>query len=312
MKQFENIFNEYYSEKNFVDRFKSDNEAVDVIIPLINTNDLWKENLYSFYREIPINRLLIGDGGCTDDSLKIAKKFPRVEILNHHEFKSQGYSIKKLIEEVNTEWFIYLHADVFLPEEWYDIMATHKSEYDWFETYRKMTILFEYWIDRQNKADRAFSGSQMGRKDAFKNVVSQIDDDYLQRNEDIILAELIKAQGLKYGRVNDTFHYHQTMNKKGELEPNIKEVDIKKESDPTWEARIFDMQYKGLIKYLNPQKYLAMNANNAIYQSRKLNSTNWKTVKKWTKKTNKHWIPYLDRFYGIKSKLKRILEIILE
>ena len=31
-------------------------------------------SLYSFYREIPINRLIIGDVGSTDDSLEILKK----------------------------------------------------------------------------------------------------------------------------------------------------------------------------------------------------------------------------------------------
>jgi len=33
---------------------------VDVIIPVKNTGPCWRESLDSFYREIPINRLLIG------------------------------------------------------------------------------------------------------------------------------------------------------------------------------------------------------------------------------------------------------------
>ena len=111
------IFERFYSEESFADRFiEKEEEGVDVIIPLLNTSELWKNNLYSFYREIPINRLLIGDGGCTDDSIAIVKEFPRVEILDQRNYYSQGYCERELIEHVETEWFIYLHADVYLPE----------------------------------------------------------------------------------------------------------------------------------------------------------------------------------------------------
>src|SRR6185503_15769259 len=73
----QSVFREYFSEQPFVDRFASRPEhAVDVIIPIIHTNELWRVNLLSLYREIPIARLLIGDGGCIDDSLDVARQFP--------------------------------------------------------------------------------------------------------------------------------------------------------------------------------------------------------------------------------------------
>ena len=36
-------------------------ERVDVIVPVKNTSDNWKACLNSFYREIPINRLLVSE-----------------------------------------------------------------------------------------------------------------------------------------------------------------------------------------------------------------------------------------------------------
>ena len=48
-----------------------DLDRVDVIVPVKNTRGNWKACLDSFYREIPINQLLIGDGGCTDDTIEI-------------------------------------------------------------------------------------------------------------------------------------------------------------------------------------------------------------------------------------------------
>jgi len=52
------IFREYYDKKPFIDRFLTQpNGSIDVIIPVVHTNELWEANLYSFYREIPINKL---------------------------------------------------------------------------------------------------------------------------------------------------------------------------------------------------------------------------------------------------------------
>jgi len=113
------IFEEFYSEESFVDRLKEKGEdGVDVIIPLLNTNELWKRNLYSFYREIPINRLLIGDGGCTDDSIEIALKFPRAKIFKQEHLGALGY--KPPAPETVQSWF----------KKWYNSFGQVKSVSD--------------------------------------------------------------------------------------------------------------------------------------------------------------------------------------
>jgi len=302
----QSIFNKYYSKEEFIDRLElKKEESVDVIIPLINTNELFEKNLYSIYREIPINRLLIGNGGCTDNSIEIVKKFPRVIIIDQSKYKSQGYCIKELIENVKTDWFIYLHADVYLPKNWYDKMKKHQNEYDWYECYQKLTTLLEFWYENQQKQERAFSGSQMGRTKAFKNILPKIDDDYLQRNEDIIFHELILQQGYKYGRVSDCFHYHQAMNRRGEMEPKFKRISIEKERDEKWEKRIFNMQARGIIKYLRPKKYLINIVNNSIYTLYNLGVLDWQEFKNWTKKTNPIWLKYIKKKGSWKQRIAR-------
>ena len=73
----ESIFAELYASEPLVDRFADDPvHAVDVIIPVINANELWERNLQSFYREIPIRRLLIGDGGCSDTTIPTVRGSP--------------------------------------------------------------------------------------------------------------------------------------------------------------------------------------------------------------------------------------------
>src|SRR5688500_9369738 len=99
----ESIFQRYYKTETLVDRFARDaSRAIDVIIPVIHTTELWHNNLISIYREIPVNRLWISDGGCKDDSIAIAQKFPRVTVLDHRAYKSLGYCLRKLIEVVET------------------------------------------------------------------------------------------------------------------------------------------------------------------------------------------------------------------
>ena len=127
------IFEEYYTKQPFHDRFISDNEnAIDVIVPVYHTNELWQANLTSIYREVPVSRLLISDGGCIDDSIEIVSKFPRVSVLDHREYKTLGKCIAELIKMVDTKWFIYLHSDVYLPPGWFDTMIKYNNKYDWY------------------------------------------------------------------------------------------------------------------------------------------------------------------------------------
>ena len=174
------IFERYYGEARLEDRYARDTTgAVDVIIPLLTVNDAFHANLCSYYREIPIQRLLIGDGGCSEATLAVLRSFPRVELIPQQENKTLGYCLRQLIEKVETEWFVYLHADVYLPEGWFDAMARHQRDYDWFECNRRMSVLVDYPQERQNAAERPYSGSQMGRRRAFEPFLEEIEDDYL-------------------------------------------------------------------------------------------------------------------------------------
>ncbi|MEP1094949.1 MAG: hypothetical protein ABJG78_07545 [Cyclobacteriaceae bacterium] len=287
------IFREYYGSFELEDRFLSDTEnAIDVIIPVLNTNDLWKTNLHSFYKEIPINRLLIGDGGCTDDTLDIVREFPRVEVVSLKD-TSLGFRIRKLIELVETTFFIYLHSDVYLPSNWYDDMEKYKDKYDWFECKRRMTVLIDFWSHDPKDQKRALSGSQFGRTDIMKKVSSKIEDDYSYRQEDIIFAELLEQEGGKYHIVEDTFHFHQTMNKVGAEVPMYKSINVEREADRDTEIMIFDTQVRGLIKYLKPKKYLITMANYCLFQLYQRDAMDWSEFRRWVKETNPVWLKFI-------------------
>ena len=76
---------------------------------------------------------------------------------------------------------------MYLPENWFQNMKKYQKDYDWFECERYNTIIIQYNEPNLKYRERAYSGCQMGRKKAFEYIIPKIDDDYLYRNEDIVL-----------------------------------------------------------------------------------------------------------------------------
>jgi len=218
---------------------------IDVICPIkYGTPVTWHANLMNWYRELPIARLLIGDGGSVeDDTFQVLEHCPRVEVINQHDHFSQGYSIQDLVSRVESPWFVYLHADVQLAAGWYAEMCRHQDQYDWMECERWMVELDTgrcYCAHQQNSADRPYSGSQMGRLAAFKPFLGKIGDDYLFRNEDFIFRALVEEHGGKYGRVMSARHYHQ----------------LGGHGTATKQPDVYGNFTRGIVKYCQPNEFL--------------------------------------------------------
>ena len=64
-------------------------------------------------------------------------------------------------------------------------------------------------------------------------------------------SHLIEQAGYRYGRVEETFHYHQQMRKRTAWG---REVRVQFDVEPTREEEIRTclMQAKGIVKYMNP------------------------------------------------------------
>jgi hypothetical protein len=291
----ESIFQKYYRPEQFADRFTRDRSgAIDVIIPVIHTNELWEKNLMSIYREIPVNRLLISDGGCKDNSIDIVTQFPRVTVLDHKAYKTLGYCLRKLIEAVDTEWFIYLHSDVYLPDGWFDKMRAHQPEYDWFGCPMRITVQAEYPnTDKLFHELRPYAGSQMGRKAAFVEGMAAIDDDFVYRQEDFVLAQAVERHGFRHGRIEDTFHYHQVMHKESPWARKIKRVAVQVEWSRDEEVRAATMQVKGIVKYLTPSRALVLEAEHMIRRLLELDATTLPEMMDWIARTNPAWVEHI-------------------
>ena len=303
--QTDSIFSEYYKAQPFQDRFLTEPEkAVTVIIPVIHTNELWEINLISFYREIPIAEVIIGDGGCIDNSIEIAKKFPRVRVLDHKAYKSLGFSIRNMIEEVKTDWFIYNHSDVYLPAGWFDKMQKNQGSYDWFGCRMRHTVMVEYDLDY---GERPWAGTQMGKKALFEAGIKNIDDDFVYRQEDFVFSDIVRKAGGREGFIDEAFHFHQTMRKLTPWSRKIKGLKIDVEMSPEEELRTNDMQAKGIVKYLDPiSPWLIHGAIHSTYNLIQLKKYTPDEIYSWIEKTNPVWLPIIKN--GIfKLKIKNYL-----
>lgn len=288
------IFQEYYSEQSFTDRFVEDpSNAIDVVIPVYHTNELWHANLISIYREVPVRRLLISDGGVIDDSIEVVKKFPRVEVLNHRHYKSLGKCIAELIKAVSAEWFIYLHSDVYLPPGWFDTMMPYSSQYDWYGCPMNITVLANY---RLIEPLRPYAGSQIGRKAAFEKGIDVVEDDYVYRQEDFVFNRIVEDAGFKTGKVEDTFHYHQVMFRQSAgFDLNIRQVKVETHTSEKEILRTQDTQLRGIVKYLDPkEKYVIDDFNAHVRTMLAGKLITYRTFRRWIKLQNPAWLPYFN------------------
>jgi hypothetical protein len=249
---------------------------IDVIVPVLHSNDLWRENLRSFYREIPINRLIIGDAGCIDDTIPIASEFPRVEIVNHRNLATLGASIADLISRVSTLKFAYLQSDVNLPSGWFAAMESKSKEFPWVGSPMQVVTMLDYKVDYSGR--RPLAGAQLGETAVFGGLQEFIKDDYVYRQEDFVLEEYVRQ---------------------------IKLAESKSENQ-----RVSNTQLYGLIKYCDPLIREVRIAAYGAYQDRDGNQIVrlWETIK-FSRKHNKSWNSLVLRF-GVKLTIVKFISFL--
>jgi hypothetical protein len=136
----------------------------------------------------------------------------------------------------------------------------------------------------------------MGRKAAFANVTPQIDDDYLYRNEDIIFADLVKREGYRYGRVTDTFHFHQVMHKPSRWRRKLKRVDVHLDLGRDEEVRSNETYVRGIVKYLRPNETtrdVRDSIRFPILRLHDLGEASAEQIHDWVEKERPEWLPYV-------------------
>ena len=250
----------------------SDKRYIDVICPVYYVDlEVFKKCVSSWYKNIPIRKIYIGIG---KENIKLENFLwtcPKITMIDQTDYKTLGYCLQELFHWVETEFFIYLHNDVKLTENWFEKMWEERV-FGILES-QKDPMSFGIQAYKQAERKRAYSGAQLIYKKAIENL--KWEDDYVYTTEDLIIQKTIIDLGFEYKKV-PIYHKHYIQNAK-RTQPR---------------ETILDWQWKALIKYTQPNEQLA----DYIKSIKKILEEKHKTkinLKKFIEKNNKKWNNYI-------------------
>lgn len=95
---------------------------VDVVVLTKDSEAVLSECLRSVYENVPVKSLIVVDGFSEDGTLEILDRYNRrygnVRVVS--ERGSRGKARQRGLEEVSTEWFMFVDNDVILCKDWFE------------------------------------------------------------------------------------------------------------------------------------------------------------------------------------------------
>jgi hypothetical protein len=250
---------------------------IDVICPIYHVDlESFKIFIDTWYRNIPIRKLYIGLGKENDELVEFIIKYCSsnnltFEIYEQYWYKTLGYCLQQLINEVETEYFIYLHSDVEILLNWYPRMWEARVR-GILESLKDPSFGAEALV--QARKQRAYSGAQLIYKKCLEFI--SWEDDYVYCNEDIIIKNHIINHGYTYVKT-PIYHKHYRM--------------LSKRSQPR--DIILEWQFKGILKYSEPS-YILMNYIKGILITLKKEYKKPFILNEWIEKLNPKWFDFLN------------------
>lgn len=100
---------------------------VDVVIITKNSENMLSKCLRSIYENVPLNRLIIVDGNSTDKTIEIVREFQKKHenVLVLQDKGNRATARQKGIDQVKTEWFMFVDSDAVLCQNWFKKAEKH-------------------------------------------------------------------------------------------------------------------------------------------------------------------------------------------
>ena len=96
-------------------------KPVDVVILTKNSERLLRECIDSVYRNVPVRNLIVVDGYSKDDTMRIVKEVEKKHgnVIFVQDRGTRGSARQKAMNEVKSDWFMFVDSDVVLSENWF-------------------------------------------------------------------------------------------------------------------------------------------------------------------------------------------------
>lgn len=106
-------------------------EPVDVVLLTMNSDRKLEACLESVYQNVSISNLIAIDGGSTDKTVQVLKefhnRFGNVKIVSDKN-GTRATARQKGIENVTTNWFMFVDSDVILCRDWHKKAARQMAD----------------------------------------------------------------------------------------------------------------------------------------------------------------------------------------
>lgn len=202
---------------------------IDVIILTKNSFEpCLKDCLNSIYANIPVNRLLVVDGGSTDGTLDFVQKYPRIEIIDDSR-GNRATARQKGIEAVKTMWHLHVDSDVILCKDWFKKAQKYMrpsigavwgvpipKDSHVFNIARSMAKLYRKdvieWIMHQQHLKRYLTHDTMIRTEAVEDIRIPTD---LHIWEDHYIGSHVVSKNYKWIKTRDPYCIHYFHERRG-------------------------------------------------------------------------------------------------
>lgn len=177
---------------------------VDVVIITKNSEHMLNECLKSVYKNVPVNRLIVVDGGSTDKTLAIVREFQKKHgnILMLQDRGTRATARQKGIDQVKTEWFMFVDSDAVLCKDWFKKAEKHLGQnvgaiwgIEVWSTIQNPVLLKTFlWITRKIFDLRGGTHDTLIRTDLVKDIEIP---KFLHVFEDAYIKDWIIQKGYK-------------------------------------------------------------------------------------------------------------------
>ncbi|HLP17308.1 MAG TPA: glycosyltransferase family 2 protein [Bacteroidota bacterium] len=189
---------------------------IDVTICTLNSEHSIEGCLRSVFQFIPVNNVIIVDGGSTDHTITIAKKFGDKIRLHSMPELNLGKSREYAFSLVETEWFLQVDSDVILNEKIVPAISTYMEKADVIEFGTVGHFSFPYPtpadLKKRSYQNRAFFIINLMRKKAVENISIDINT-----MEEELVRRLMKKKGYTWLKTDEILgdHYSKPVRYKG-------------------------------------------------------------------------------------------------